>query len=155
MAVDKKGATDLANTVGALPTNKAVLAAAKDPFTRFFAKVAAKPQVPLLDSIVPLKVALQYYVQLQAAFAGKVSALQAMQKFRVVALISICGRGGMLLVMVLLLHKAGIRGIADSRLFYGVIPMLFYIPLLREIHARENAEKCGRFALAGQEGSLL
>jgi ABC-type glycerol-3-phosphate transport system substrate-binding protein len=79
LAVDKKGATDLENMVGALPTNKAVLAAAKDPFTRFFAKVAAKPQVPLLDSIVPLKVALQYYVQLQAAFAGKVSALQAMQ----------------------------------------------------------------------------
>ena len=79
LAVDNKGATDLANMVGALPTNKAVLAAAKDPFTRFFANVSAKPQVPLLDSIVPLKVALQYYVQLQAAFAGKVSALQAMQ----------------------------------------------------------------------------
>ena len=53
MAVDKKGATDLANLVGALPTNKAVLAAAKDPFTRFFAAVSAHPQVPLLDSIVP------------------------------------------------------------------------------------------------------
>jgi ABC-type glycerol-3-phosphate transport system substrate-binding protein len=79
MAVDNKGATDLANLVGALPTNKAVLAAAKDPFTRFFAQVSAKPQVPLLDSIVPLKVALAYYVQLQAAFSGKTSALQAMQ----------------------------------------------------------------------------
>jgi hypothetical protein len=41
--------------------------------------VSAKPQVPLLDSLVPVKVAIQYYVQLQAAFAGKVSALQAMQ----------------------------------------------------------------------------
>ena len=79
MAVDNKGATDLENLVGALPTNRAVLAAAKDPFTKFFAQVSAKPQVPLLDSIVPLKVALQYYVQLQAAFAGKVTALQAMQ----------------------------------------------------------------------------
>jgi ABC-type glycerol-3-phosphate transport system substrate-binding protein len=79
MAVDNKGAEDLANLVGALPTNKAVLASAKDPFTRFFAGVSAKPQVPLLDSIVPLKVALQYYVQLQAAFAGKTSPLQAMQ----------------------------------------------------------------------------
>ncbi len=79
MAVDKQGATDLENIVGALPTNKAVLAAAKDPFTRFFAKISAKPQVPLLDSIVPLKVALLYYVQLQAAFAGKVTPLQAMQ----------------------------------------------------------------------------
>jgi ABC-type glycerol-3-phosphate transport system substrate-binding protein len=79
LAVDKTGATSLTNLVGALPTNKAALAAAKDPFTRFFAQVSAKPQVPLLDSIVPVKVAIQYYVQLQAAFAGKVSALQAMQ----------------------------------------------------------------------------
>ena len=79
MAVDSKGATDLENIVGALPTNRAVLAAAKDPFTRFFAQVAAHPQVPLLDSIVPLKVALLYYVQLQAAFSGKTSPLQAMQ----------------------------------------------------------------------------
>src|SRR5438132_8596743 len=79
MAVDKQGATDLENVVGALPTNRAVLAVAKDPFTRFFAQVAAHPQVPLLDSIVPLKVALLYYVQLQAAFAGKVTPLKAMQ----------------------------------------------------------------------------
>jgi ABC-type glycerol-3-phosphate transport system substrate-binding protein len=79
LAVDKQGATSLENLVGALPTNRAVLAAAKDPFTKFFAQVAAKPQVPLLDSIVPLKVALLYYVQLQAAFAGKVTALKAMQ----------------------------------------------------------------------------
>jgi ABC-type glycerol-3-phosphate transport system substrate-binding protein len=79
LAVDKTGATSLTNLVGALPTNKAALAAAKDPFTRFFAQVSAKPQVPLLDSIVPVKVAIQYYVQLQAAFAGKVTALKAMQ----------------------------------------------------------------------------
>jgi ABC-type glycerol-3-phosphate transport system substrate-binding protein len=79
MAVDRRGATDLENVVGALPTNKAVLAEAKDPFTRFFAQVSAHPQVPLLDSIVPLKVALLYYVQLQAAFAGKVTPLEAMQ----------------------------------------------------------------------------
>ena len=79
LAVDRKGASDLINLVGALPTNKAALAQAKDPFTKFFGRVAAGPQVPLLDSVVPVKVALQYYVQLQAAFAGKVTALQAMQ----------------------------------------------------------------------------
>jgi ABC-type glycerol-3-phosphate transport system substrate-binding protein len=79
MAVDNTGATSLENLVGALPTNKAVLKASKDPFTKFFAQVAAKPQVPLLDSIVPVKVAIAYYVQLQAAFAGKTTPLQAMQ----------------------------------------------------------------------------
>jgi raffinose/stachyose/melibiose transport system substrate-binding protein len=80
LAVDKQGGTDLANLVGALPTNRTVLAGLKDPFSQFFAKVAARPQVPLLDSIVPLKAALLYYVQLQSAFAGKVTAQQAMQK---------------------------------------------------------------------------
>ena len=51
----------------------------KDPLTKFFLKIAAHPQIPLLDSIVPLKVALLYYQQLQAAFSGKVTPLKAMQ----------------------------------------------------------------------------
>jgi ABC-type glycerol-3-phosphate transport system substrate-binding protein len=79
LAVDKQGGTDLANMVGALPTNQAALAGLNDPFSRFFAKISAHPQVPLLDSIVPLKVALLYYVQLQAAFSGKTPPLKAMQ----------------------------------------------------------------------------
>lgn len=79
MAVDSQGATALAQTVGALPTNKVAISRIKDPITQFFLRVAAHPQVPLLDSIVPLKVALLYYQQLQAAFAGKATPLQAMQ----------------------------------------------------------------------------
>lgn len=79
MAVDSQGATALAQTVGALPTNKIAISRIKDPITQFFLRVAAHPQVPLLDSIVPLKVALLYYQQLQAAFAGKGTPLQAMQ----------------------------------------------------------------------------
>ena len=50
-----------------------------DPLTKFFLRIAAHPQIPLLDSIVPLKVALLYYQQLQAAFSGKVTPLKAMQ----------------------------------------------------------------------------
>ena len=79
MAVDNRGASELATTVGALPTNKVASGRLKDPITRFFLQTAAKPQVPLLDSIVPLKVALLYYQQLQAAFSGKSTAQQAMQ----------------------------------------------------------------------------
>ena len=79
MAVDNRGASELATTVGALPTNKVASGRLKDPITKFFLQTAAKPQVPLLDSIVPLKVALLYYQQLQAAFSGKSTALQAMQ----------------------------------------------------------------------------
>ena len=79
LAVDNQGASQLATTVGALPTNKVASGRIKDPLTKFFLKTAASPQVPLLDSIVPLKVALLYYQQLQAAFSGKVTAPQAMQ----------------------------------------------------------------------------
>jgi ABC-type glycerol-3-phosphate transport system substrate-binding protein len=79
MAVDNTGASNLATLVGALPTNVAADAKIKDPLTKYFLKIAAHPQVPLLDSIVPLKVALLYYQQLQAAFSGKVTPLKAMQ----------------------------------------------------------------------------
>ena len=79
MAVDDKGGADLAAKVGALPTNKAAAAALKDPLSKFFLKLSANPQVPLLDSVVPLKVALLYYQQLQAAFSGKTTPLKAMQ----------------------------------------------------------------------------
>lgn len=79
MAVDAKGASDLATKIGALPTNKAAAAGLKDPLSKFFLQLSANPQVPLLDSIVPLKVALLYYQQLQAAFSGKATPLKAMQ----------------------------------------------------------------------------
>jgi ABC-type glycerol-3-phosphate transport system substrate-binding protein len=79
MAVDKQGASQLATAVGALPTNTTAIAGITDPLTKFFLKVAAHPQVPLLDSIVPLKIALVYYQQLQQAFSGKVTPLKAMQ----------------------------------------------------------------------------
>jgi ABC-type glycerol-3-phosphate transport system substrate-binding protein len=68
MAVDDRGASALATTVGALPTNKIASGRIKDPLTRFFLRTAANPQIALL-----------YYQQLQAAFSGKISALEAMQ----------------------------------------------------------------------------
>ena len=79
MAVDNTGASSLATLVGALPTNKVEIGKITDPITKSFLSVAAHPQVPLLDSVVPVKIALLYYQQLQAAFAGKTTPLQAMQ----------------------------------------------------------------------------
>jgi ABC-type glycerol-3-phosphate transport system substrate-binding protein len=79
MAVDNNGASALANTVGALPTNKVAISKITDPITTFFLKTAAHPQIPLLDSVVPLKIALLYYQQLQAAFALKTPPAKAMQ----------------------------------------------------------------------------
>jgi ABC-type glycerol-3-phosphate transport system substrate-binding protein len=79
MAVDEQGATQLASVVGALPTNKQAIAGITDPLTTFFLKVAEHPQIPLLDSVVPIKVALLYYQQLQQAFSGKLTPQKAMQ----------------------------------------------------------------------------
>jgi ABC-type glycerol-3-phosphate transport system substrate-binding protein len=79
MATDTQGASALANIVGALPTNKVAISKITDPITKFFLQTAAHPQIPLLDSVVPLKIALLYYQQLQAAFALKTKPAQAMQ----------------------------------------------------------------------------
>jgi O-antigen/teichoic acid export membrane protein len=82
-------------------------------------------------------------------------AMQAMGLFRTVALISVGGRGGMLLVMMFLLHQLGIRGLAYSRMWYGLIPMLVYVPLLREIHAKDKVKSEERLGITCQEGSTL
>ena len=99
-------------------------------------------------------------IVLGSALAGlgttAIYAMQAMGHFRTVALISVGGRGAMVLVMILLLHQLGIRGLAYSRLWYGLIPMLAYIPLLREIRAKDRAESGEeRLRVAFQEGSIL
>jgi len=83
-------------------------------------------------------------------------AMQAMGRFRTVAFLSLAGRGGMLLVMAILLRESGMRGLAYSRLWYGLIPMLVYLPLLRTIRAKSKAERSEpRLAMACQEGSAL
>jgi len=88
--------------------------------------------------------------------ATAIYGMQAMGMFRIVALITIGGRGGMLLAMALLMHHFGIPGLAYSRLCYGIIPLLIYIPLLRAIYAREKLERgLGPLRTAYQEVSSL
>ena len=79
LATDKTSQSRLAQLTGAPPTNKAALAAATDPYAIFFRKALADTAIPVLDSVIPLKEALLYYVQLQAAFSGKTTPQQAMQ----------------------------------------------------------------------------
>jgi ABC-type glycerol-3-phosphate transport system substrate-binding protein len=79
LATDKTGGSQLASVVGALPTNRAAVTTITDPNTKLFLTAANDSAMPLLDSVIPAKVALLYYVQLQAAFAGKVTPLKAMQ----------------------------------------------------------------------------
>jgi ABC-type glycerol-3-phosphate transport system substrate-binding protein len=79
LATDVQGGGSLASIVGAPPTNVAAVKGMKDPYAKFFGKLEAQIALPLLDSVVPAKVALLYYKQLQAAFAGKVTPAQAMK----------------------------------------------------------------------------
>ena len=69
----------LASMVGSPPANKEALASLKDPNVKFFAQLGADPGIPLLDSVIPVNLALYYYKQLQAAFAGTTSPQEAMQ----------------------------------------------------------------------------
>ena len=79
LATDKTSQSQLAKLTGAPPTNKAALAAITDPYAIFFRKALADTAIPVLDSVIPLKEALLYYVQLQAAFSGKSTPQQAME----------------------------------------------------------------------------
>jgi ABC-type glycerol-3-phosphate transport system substrate-binding protein len=79
LATDVRGGGSLASIVGAPPTNIAAIKGMKDPYAKFFGNLEAQIALPLLDSVVPAKIALLYYKQLQAAFAGKVTPAQAMK----------------------------------------------------------------------------
>ena len=79
IATDATAGEQLARMVGSPPANKQALTQITDPNVKFFAQLGADPGVPLLDSVIPVNLALYYYKQLQAAFAGTTSPQQAMQ----------------------------------------------------------------------------
>jgi O-antigen/teichoic acid export membrane protein len=60
-------------------------------------------------------------------------AMQALGLFRTVAFISLGGRAAMLVLMIYLLHHTGLRGLATARVCYGLIALIVYLPLLREL----------------------
>ena len=83
-------------------------------------------------------------------------ALQALGLFRTVAYMSLGGRAVMALLMVVMLRHSGLQGLATSRLFYGSIALLVYLPLMRELRpANLTCEPALplRFAREAQEGS--
>jgi len=57
-------------------------------------------------------------------------AMQALGLFRTVAFISLASRTAMLLLMIALLRHMGLPGLALSRLCYGSVALLVYLPLL-------------------------
>jgi ABC-type glycerol-3-phosphate transport system substrate-binding protein len=71
---------ELLTILGTPPAVKGVnLALAKDNATKFFLKQTQVAAMPLLDSVIPVPVALFYYKQLSLAVSGRLTALQAMQ----------------------------------------------------------------------------
>lgn len=60
-------------------------------------------------------------------------ALQALGRFRTVALLSLSGRAVMLVLMIYLLHHLGLRGLATARVCYGAIALVVYLPLLHRL----------------------
>ena len=64
--------------------------------------------------------------------------LLALGQVRVVTLLNLAGGATMLLLMVWLLPRQGIRGVATARLCYGLIALAMYYPLIRALRgARE------------------
>jgi O-antigen/teichoic acid export membrane protein len=99
-------------------------------------------------------------IVLGAAFVGLgvtgTYALQALGLFRSVAYISLVGRAAMLLLMVVMLRHSGLQGLATSRLFYGSIALLVYLPLLQELRHGGRTDEPAlplNFACEAQEGS--
>ena len=60
-------------------------------------------------------------------------ALQALALFRSAAAVSLGAKASMLMVMIFLLHRMGLQGLAVSRVFYGSAALLIYLPLFRHL----------------------
>jgi O-antigen/teichoic acid export membrane protein len=69
-------------------------------------------------------------------------AMQALGLFRTVAFISLGSRTAMLLLMIELLRHMGLPGLALSRLCYGSVALLVYLPLLGKLNIGKRARNC-------------
>jgi O-antigen/teichoic acid export membrane protein len=69
-------------------------------------------------------------------------AMQALGLFRTVAFISLGSRTAMLLLMIALLRHMGLPGLALSRLCYGSVALLVYLPLLGKLNIEKRARNC-------------
>jgi len=83
-------------------------------------------------------------------------AAQALGLFRAVAYVNITGRAALLVPMILLLRHQGLAGLAVSRLFYGSVSLLVYLPLLHQLKLNNNVRNSSSpsmLAFETQEGS--
>jgi O-antigen/teichoic acid export membrane protein len=69
-------------------------------------------------------------------------AMQALGLFRTVAFISLASRTAMLLLMIQLMRHMGLQGLALSRLCYGSVALLVYLPLLGRLNLGKKRVNC-------------
>jgi raffinose/stachyose/melibiose transport system substrate-binding protein len=80
-ASGKEAGGELLTILGTPPAVKGVdTSLVEDEFVQFFVDAAEDPAMPVLDSVIPVPVALTFYKQLQQAFAGRASPQEAMQE---------------------------------------------------------------------------
>jgi len=79
LSSDKEAGGQLLSILGTPPAVKGVdPSLVEDEYVKFFVDAAKDPAMPVLDSVIPVPVALTFYKQLQQAFAGKVPPQKAM-----------------------------------------------------------------------------
>lgn len=81
-------------------------------------------------------------------------AMQALGRFRTVAILNIGGRICALFLLVYLLRHRGIEGVVLARVFYGATALLVYVPLLRSLWLSRPAHAAAAYGAGGglQEG---
>ena len=80
VASDKTAAGELLTILGTPPALKGVdESLVKDEFVQFFVDASQDPAMPVLDSVIPVPVALTFYKELQQALSGKKTPEEAMQ----------------------------------------------------------------------------
>jgi raffinose/stachyose/melibiose transport system substrate-binding protein len=80
VASDETAAGELLTILGTPPANKNVdEGLVEDEFVQFFVDASQDPAMPVLDSVIPVPVALTYYKELQQALSGKKTPQEAME----------------------------------------------------------------------------
>jgi raffinose/stachyose/melibiose transport system substrate-binding protein len=80
VASDQTAAGELLTILGTPPALKGVdESLVKDEFVQFFVDASQDPAMPVLDSVIPVPVALTFYKELQQATSGKKTPQEAME----------------------------------------------------------------------------
>jgi raffinose/stachyose/melibiose transport system substrate-binding protein len=80
VASDRTAAGELLTILGTPPARKDVdQSLVKDEFVQFFVDASQDPAMPVLDSVIPVPVALTFYKELQQSTSGKKTPQEAME----------------------------------------------------------------------------